>query len=80
MEYIKEDFTLPVPLNLLPTPISTYYSIRKYFKNLNENRKLKTQKSFSTNPMDDQPSVYEMKSQISAPNGGLQRNDVSHLE
>ena len=33
MDYLKEGFTLPVPLNLLPTPVSTFYSLKKFIKN-----------------------------------------------
>ena len=79
MEYIKEGFTLPVPLNLLPTPVSTYNSIKKYISKYKE-RKAKieleaevstakmSKKSINTlaYPNDEQPSLYEVRSQNSA--------------
>ena len=79
MEYIKEGFTLPVPLNLLPTPVSTYNSIKKYISKYQE-RKAKieleaevstakmSKKSINTlaYPNDDQPSMCEVRSQNSA--------------
>ena len=41
MEYINDGFTLPAPLNLIPTPLSMYYAIKgycqKYEKSKNAN-------------------------------------------
>lgn len=39
MEYIKEGGTLPVPFNLLPTPISTYINLKIWLKEYLERRK-----------------------------------------
>ena len=66
MEYIKEGFTLPVPLNLVPTPIGLYNSFKKLYKKFNA-VKYKTQSSgsISVNSLEEQPSAYELKSQIS---------------
>jgi hypothetical protein len=32
MEYIKQGFTLPVPLNLIPTPLDTFHFIKSIIK------------------------------------------------
>lgn len=65
MEYIKERFTLPVPLNLIPTPIGTYqfiktsikfYKDKKFFKSFRRSRNISSM-------TEDTPSFYEMKSQ-----------------
>lgn len=63
MEYIKDGFVLPVPLNLIPTPVSAYNSVKDFCKKYQETRKLRSAKSNSIsgshNTIDDQPSVYE---------------------
>ena len=85
MEYIKEGFTLPVPLNLLPTPVSTYNSIRKYIKKYKERKaKVEPESDLSMSKMskksvntiayanEEQPSMCDVRSQNSAghlPNG-----------
>lgn len=88
MEYIKEGFTLPVPLNLLPTPVATYNSVKKCFVKLKEraarsNEECKEikepQKSKSKSFYhEEQPSYYEMRSQPSGNqlNGNLNGSSV----
>lgn len=67
MEYIKERYTLPVPLNLIPTPMTTYNLLKVCFKKINEcNKKTQSGNCTTNNQIDDFPSVYEMKSQTSA--------------
>jgi hypothetical protein len=80
MEYIKDGFTLPVPLNLIPCPVSTYRSIKKIVENYKEKRKLKSSNSISINPMDELPSVFEHKSQMQPSNAQMSRQDskVTH--
>ena len=58
MEYIKEGFTLPVPFNLIPRPISIYVSLKNMLKICRD-----SEKSIINNSNDDLATIYEVKSQ-----------------
>ncbi len=76
LEYIREGFTLPVPLNLIPAPHAIYRSnlIKKCWQRIKENQsKLKQLNSISH--MDEPPS-FEMKSQLPSPKTPNQTNSV----
>ncbi|RNA14453.1 short transient receptor potential channel 2-like [Brachionus plicatilis] len=66
MEYIKERFTLPVPLNLIPTPLGTYEFVKKSIKFYKEKKFFKSFRRSNDvgSTIDDGPSFYEMKSQL----------------
>ncbi|RMZ93459.1 short transient receptor potential channel 4, partial [Brachionus plicatilis] len=72
MTYIKEGFTLPVPFNLIPPPLTTYFEIKKFWKLLKERKALEKSKSQKTSQFDELPSVYENKSQ----NSNWQNNSI----
>ncbi len=65
MEYINDGFTLPVPLNLIPTPVSIYYMIKECLK-----RDEKTSISKSNGDINniEEPSV-NINSQMQPQNG-----------
>ena len=65
MEYINDGFTLPVPLNLIPTPVSIYYMIKECLK-----RDEKTNMSKSNGDINniEEPSV-NINSQMQPQNG-----------
>lgn len=64
MTYINEGFTLPVPFNLIPTPLIAYISIRNFVNAYKEKSFLRSRSSIS-NQFEEMPSVYENKSQAS---------------
>jgi hypothetical protein len=78
MEYIKEGFTLPVPLNLIPTPITTYYSIKEWRERRKESDEKRRHESMS-NIMDEQPSIIEMRPQNSTMNGTVKMSEMSKV-
>jgi hypothetical protein len=65
MEYINDGFTLPVPLNLIPTPVSIYYMLKECLK-----RDEKTSMSKSNGDINniEEPSV-NINSQMQPQNG-----------
>ena len=66
MEYIKEDnrYTLPVPFNLIPTPLAISYTFKNLWKRIEEKKsKLIKTNSISTNQIDE-PSI-ELKAPTS---------------
>lgn len=79
MTYIKEGFTLPVPFNLIPAPLITYYQIKDFWQRYKEKRSLKKSQSQGSQQFEDLPSVYENKSQCSNwPNTpGLKSSEIS---
>ena len=42
MEYINDGFTLPVPLNLIPTPLSIYYAMKACCKKYDKSKNAKS--------------------------------------
>jgi hypothetical protein len=64
MEYIKEGFTLPVPLNLIPTPLSTYYSFKDWLEKRKDDKEKARQESVS-NINEEPPSIIELRSNVS---------------
>lgn len=82
MEYIKEGFTLPVPLNLIPNPIAMYTTWTEFRARrrankdsmstsrssvVTDNNVSKRHESVSNYAVDEQPSYFEMKSQNQSP-------------
>jgi hypothetical protein len=64
MEYIKEGYTLPVPFNLIPTPLAISYTFKNLWKRIEEKKsKLIKTNSISTNQIDE-PSI-ELKAPTS---------------
>jgi hypothetical protein len=92
MEYIKEGFTLPVPFNLIPTPLCIYHGLRGMRDLYREKRQLlsnSTQRSMSKPSSvksnmpnmgigDDQPSFYELRSQISQQPANFSVNNLNN--
>lgn len=78
MDYIKPGFTLPVPLNLIPTPVTFYFSIRSIWNDWKQNRDMVVAASgaavgnrnnSSGNQLFDDLTIHnEMRSQGSLPN------------
>lgn len=70
MEYIKQGFTLPIPLNLIPTPVQFYYSIRRMVNNWKKRREERAANLNATHnqQFDDLTIHNELKSQGSFPN------------
>jgi hypothetical protein len=67
MQYIKEGFTLPVPLNLVPTPSGVYHAVKCMIERLRHgDRRLEHVNSISMHSTEDLPSNLELKSQVSA--------------
>ena len=65
MEYINEGFTLPIPLNLLPTPVSIFYGIKACCKKVEKTNKPEGDINYG-----DEPSI-NINSQMQPPNGNL---------
>lgn len=68
MDYIKEGFTLPVPLNLIPTPIGIYEAIKWILAKIKQKKKgleHKSSVSASSTPVDDPASNFDHRSQVS---------------
>jgi hypothetical protein len=78
MEYIREGFTLPVPLNLIPTPITTYYSIKEWREKRRELEDKKKNESMS-NILDEQPSIIDIRPQTSIVNGNIKMSEFSKV-
>lgn len=78
MEYIKEGYTLPVPINIIPTSVA----IIEFFKNIR--RRLTSSNvtgrsgSLSHTALDDPVSQYELKSQISGNNFNVNTIDLPY--
>lgn len=69
MQFIKQGFTLPIPLNLIPTPVTFYYSIRRIIDNWKKRREAAANRNNSlTTPFDDLTIHNDYKSQGSFPN------------
>jgi hypothetical protein len=63
MQYIKEGFTLPVPLNLIPTPGGLFHAVKFLIDKLRHGKQLEHANSISFHSTDE-PSNIELKSQI----------------
>ena len=79
MEYIKEGFTLPVPLNLIPTPISTYNSIKKWRATQKNSDAKKRLESGSNGHIDGQPSIIKRKSNTAHTAYTMRMNQMKNL-
>jgi hypothetical protein len=78
MEYIREGFTLPVPFNLIPTPITTYYSIKEW----REKRKEVGEKrghDLISNVLEEQPSIIDIRPQTLIVNGSIKMSEFSKV-
>lgn len=68
MEYIKDGYTLPVPLNLIPTPVAVYFSFKEWYK---KHKETKQSKESVSNPVsinvDEPTNTNECKAQIQLP-------------
>ena len=69
MEYIKDGYTLPVPLNLIPTPVSVYFSFKDWYKKYKEKNNGSASNPVSINA-DEPTSMNEFKAQIQIPAQG----------
>lgn len=67
MEYINDGFTLPVPLNLLPTPVSIFYGIKTCCKKVEKTNEPEANGDINNA---DEPSI-NINSQMQPPNGNL---------
>ena len=77
MEYIREGFTLPVPFNLIPRPTVIYQLIINLSKRFKQNSR--HDKTSINGIMEEQPSIYEMKSQVSICNGFANKEKNSQV-
>lgn len=77
MEYIKEGFTLPVPINIMPTS----EAVIEFVKNIRERVKrgeILTPKSNNVVVYDEPGSNYELKSQVSGINFNFNSAEIPH--
>ena len=70
IQYIKEGFTLPVPLNLIPTPNAVYHFVKFIYDKLSNNQKQlrQTNSNSISHSAEELGSNFERKSQVSPTN------------
>ena len=69
MEYIKEGFTLPVPINVIPTSSAIIDFVKAIRRRINKSQNATRANSVSHTAFDDGVSQYELKSQVSGGGG-----------
>lgn len=79
MEYIKEGFTLPVPINMIPTSSAIIDFVKAIRRRINKNQNSTRANSVSHTAFDDGVSQYELKSQVSG-GGGNNCNNINTID
>lgn len=76
MEYIKEGFTLPVPINIIPTSVAIIDFAKCIRRWLAKKKTSVRSTSISHTALDEPVSQYELKSQISGNNFNLNSSEL----